>query len=237
LNDKQLFIPPTSTDQNAKALNPFTGEWQELQSEFASGLNFSYPYFYYSPDLSNVIYVSGDNYILWDSKTKEDIWKIPTLAPYLAPKWSLDGNQAAMVIRDEQVTTNSVLDELTIVTQSGEISGTYRFKPSFPGKKIIQILDFNWSPDNRHLAMSLETENENPTLVVIDTETKQATDYCVPIKKNSAMIWSPERNQIIVDSINGDDKEGSNILVIDLTKGLATQINDNITPLGWMVAP
>ena len=64
LNSHQLFIPPGPNHQSAIVLNPFTGDWEELQSEFPSGLNFSFPYFYYNSTLSSAIYISGDNYIL-----------------------------------------------------------------------------------------------------------------------------------------------------------------------------
>ncbi|HKY54998.1 MAG TPA: hypothetical protein VJM08_11860, partial [Anaerolineales bacterium] len=238
LNNDKLFVPPGPNHQSSIALNPFTGDWEELPSEFPSGLNFSFPYFYYNSTLSSVIYISGDNYILWDKKSNKDIWIKPTLAAYLAPKWSPDGGRAALVVRDQN--NGLVRDELVLVNQDGKETDLSRFLQEIQGNLTIQITAVEWSPNNQYLALSLEFKNAldnllDSTLIIVDSFTGQAADFCVPLA-NNIIVWSPNSGKLAVEAF-GQNKKDTSLYLIDIEQGWAAEIDKNLTPLGWMITP
>lgn len=242
LNQNQLFIPPDQNRPSALILNPFTGEWKELQSNFPSGLNFTFPYFYYNATLSNAIYVSGDNYILWDARTNTDVWIKSTYGAYLAPKWSPSGDRAAMIVREEDNTTGAIRDELLLVNLQGNETNLTSHLPVYGENDTIKIQAFDWSPDNRHIAFSLEIKkNQNPTvshsLLVVDTSSSHVVEYCVPIKNNSNIIWSPAGAQLIIEVSNQDNQEGNKVVIVDIMEKWASQIAEDIHPVGWMILP
>lgn len=243
LNQNQLFIPPDQNRLSALILNPFTGEWKELRSDFPSGLNFAYPYFYYNSTLSNAIYVSGDNYILWKASTNTDDWIKSTYGAYLAPKWSLSGDYAALIIREEDNSTGAIRDDLLLVNQRGDETSLSYHLPVYQENQTIRIQAFDWSPDNQHIAFSLEVKkNKDSTasrmLFVVDALSGHVVEYCYPIKPNSNLIWSPSGGQLIIETYNHDNNEESNkVVIIDMKEKWASQIAENIHPVGWMVLP
>jgi hypothetical protein len=246
LNEKELLIPPSMDNQRAFAFNPFTSETKELNSEFPSGLNFTFPFFYYDPTLSKAVYISGDNYILWDANSNTDIWLKSTNGPYLAPKWSQDGKHVAMIIRNEEPESNTVHDELVLVDREGNENNITDFRNHFSQTANVHIANFEWSPDNQHMAILLEVASRKndptqPTLIIMNTLSNQTIDLCIPIVGSSNLAWSPSGNQVAINvkdvgqsSKTNQEVQMSNIgVIIDLTTNVAAKTIDNAIIVGW----
>jgi hypothetical protein len=243
VNENQVIIPPLSTRNFAVLLNPFTGEWKKLEPLFPSGLNFTFPHYYYNSTLTRAVYVSGDHYILWDSSTNADIVTKLTYAPYIEPKWSPDGNFVAMILEYGNLDTFIFQDKLVILDQKGDETNLTKFFEDYKENITIQIGSFRWSPDNRYIAFSLRTgvalDKDSPsTLIVADLITKEIYDYCFPINTYSSINWSPDSRKLIVEAHNPRiSVEENRAILVDITSNWSAYIGDGFTPIGWMLKP
>ena len=134
-----------------------------------------------------------------------------------------------------------VRDELVLVNQDGKEINIARFLQGFQANSTVQIRAIEWSPNNQYLALSLEYKNDidnvlNSTLITIDNLTGQAVDFCIPVT-NNIIIWSPDSNKLIVEAFNKNDQKDTSINLIDIKQGWAAEIDETLTPLGWMIAP
>jgi len=82
-------------------------------------------------------------------------------------------------------------------------------------------------------------------LAVLDTITRQVTDYCIPTYPGiyfgagayvPPRLWSPDSKQLIIENIN-TNQTTSRVILVDVVHGIAAQIAENMTPGGWMKAP
>lgn len=248
LNDNQLFIPPNLSHQNAIVLNPFTGIWEEAISEFPRPLNTSFPYFFYNSTLSQAIYVSGDNYVLWDANSNTDIWTKSTYAPYLTPAWAPDGTRAAMIIREENNILQNVRDELILIDSLGNEIQLTNFASIFFDATEIKITSVAWSPTGQSIAATLtikEKSNDipNSSLLIIDVSSQKVIDFCVPMINPSYIVWSPNGNQLAVNIPRNIEKfvkdanqpsiDNVSTILIDINKKNAVRIIDQPV-VGWM---
>lgn len=247
LNDDALFIPPKTNLSSAILLNPFTGKWDYLISEFPSPLNISFPYFYYNAIATRAIYVSGDNYILWDSQANKNIWLKQTYQPYIPPVWSIDGTKAALVITEKVANTDNYREKLTIIDINGIEINTINFNSIYAIDDRIEINSLNWSPSGEFLAVIIKindsiTKNNRFALLIIDFSTKQILDLCIPAFSNF-IVWSPDNNQIAVNTPldleefknNGYQisSDNTSAIILDYSNKTAFRIAD-LPVVGWM---
>lgn len=252
LNNSQVIISMLSDRNFTVVLNPFTGEWKKLEPLFPSGLNFTFPYYYYNSTLTQAVYVSGDHYILWDSSTNTDIATKLTYAPFIEPKWSPDGNFVAMILEYSNIKPFILQDKLAILDQKGDETNLTNFLADYKENTTFQIGTFRWSPDSRYIAFSLRTGvalNEDPSpssLIVADLFTKKIYDYCFPINVYSSINWSPDSRKLIVEAYNPDLYSNSPAIIsvkknrailIDITNNWGAYIGDGFTPIGWINMP
>lgn len=242
-------------------LNPFSGERQILKPDFPRILNVPatlsaiLPFWdgwsgaIYDPTLTRAIYprfIGEDDemytYAIWDPSqrrlvaTLEDIFAPFSLGAYFSmPKWSPDGSR--FVFQGFIATKDSpVKNELYEVSRDGQTRQLTQLSP------IAYVLEssYSWSPDDQHIAMFLEppfgSVYKNDRVAVLDVTTLNITDYCINAFPNDGSpIWSPDGHQFV---ITGWREEGHlQVILVDIEKNIATQIADDMEPVGWITAP
>lgn len=239
------------------AINPFTGERKILAPDFPDIHTFdmfdweNWSRTMYDPTLTRVVYLTEyDNfsYVLWDLEHDREITRLPARIPmwnYLPiPRWSPDGSRfvvEAWIPEEKRL-------ELFQVSRDGE---SERLTNLYPYGQAT-LAQYSWSPDGRHLAALLDTGlglNPELELVVLDTETKEITNYCLKITyfhqapkiedswsdDPPLPIWSPNGTQLLVRNRTG--RFNWQVILVDLTRGSAAVIAENMEPMGWLRTP
>ena len=178
-----------------------------------------------------------------DLTTGIEIARIPAIAGGDMPKWSIDGNEMAIILYIGNIET--LHQEFFSISRSGQAKQLSQLR-SFYGFRDYYVGDFNWSPDGRYIAFWLFTGVEMPhdtMLAVLDTQTGMTTNYCIPggfgTGDNShsadfAPIWSPDGKQLLVISPDPSDSQNTVVVLVDLRRNLVSKIAENIEPVGWM---
>jgi dipeptidyl aminopeptidase/acylaminoacyl peptidase len=238
-------------------LDPFIGQQQELLPDYPK-IYYAYPPIeswgptVYDPTLSLVVYprVSEGRLLmaLWNRETEQDIATLGGVV-FHTPQWSPDGLRVAIVrSKSESQEPQPVDQEIFTLSRDGEITQLTNLSPYY--SKVL-IGPFSWSPDGRHIAFWLSVEGEtfpdlypdvpvltDPVrrLAIVDTVTQEITNYCVPGSLTGfPPSWSPEGQGLLLE--NSYDRSSSpknHVYVIDLVQGLAFQIAENLSPVGWM---
>jgi Tol biopolymer transport system component len=168
---------------------------------------------------------------------------------FYEPAWSSDGQYlAAGLLHSAETSTPEVQihgNEIYQVDRDGRETRLTYLTNNYSKSEIGRLA---WSPDNRYIAFELnvepisypeyaEIDSRGPRLAVLDTQTYQVTNYCIPLGVNgSKLIWSPDSRQIIVQNLNVSNRK-MYTLWIDNETGVAAQIAEDMVPVGWMVAP
>jgi hypothetical protein len=213
-------------------VNAFWDGWYEVQ---------------YDPTLTRVTYprpVSGNNrlvtYGLWDvSKQKlitslDKIYIEPVPFGSLAyrPVWTTDGSAFVFL--------GFTLDagrDLFRVSRDGQVEQLTHLAKI----RKIQSSNLSWSPNGRYVAMYLNhygVQEDQAHVAVLDTTTLNLTDYCIGVNYGQglfppAAIWSPDSNQFLVTEIGITNP--TRVILVDIAKGQAAQIAQDVEPVGWMV--
>lgn len=223
-------------------LNVFSGEIQTLEPGYDDIYVFSIEspgptswYVWklvYSPDLTRLVYLrqaeeGGMNMVMVDQVTNKTIWVYPSPngADLYMPVWSPDGNQLLFVSYDWDTPF-----KLITVNRKGKATPWIDLE-----QPPSMLNDWTWSPNNRYIAFMGES------LYVLDTETRQVTDYCINRitglgkkigGKFLSVFWSPDSKQILFQRLDAP------AVVIDLELGAAAQLVDttDLRPIGWMVS-
>lgn len=254
LNDQSLVIRLPSRDGTVIVINPFSGHWQKLIPDFASGLNTDFPLVYYSPNLTRAVYISGNYFVLWDAQNKRDLWRKQGVNfSMLSGGWSPDGSRFAMVVTDKDNVAGVVHSDVYVVNQNGEETRLTQFTNAYPPIRQIFIDDLEWSPDGKYLALSLEIKDgsslfKEPTLMIASVETKDVTDYCLVVSQyDGNIVWSPSGKQLVITSpidfsqymtsAPKGERQHTQVILIDIGQGSAIKIAEDTASVGWMVAP
>lgn len=236
-------------------LDPVIGEEQLLRPEFPNYIQNVVPHWdgwggvVYDPTLTRAIYprmLEDDElqfaYALWDLismdlvTSLENIWPNEAFSDVIegsdTPQWADDGTQFAYVgltvgpaYELFQVNRDGEIDQLTNLS---EVAG-------------LQGATFSWSPDKENIALILNiwtgTPQDDPTVVVLNTQTQRVIDLCIPIRGliKSTPIWSPEGSQFLIVDRYEDNHQ--RVILVDIFEGFAAQIAEDAEPMGWMVAP
>ena len=243
-------------------LNPFSGERQILKPDFPrilntrSTLSAILPFWegwsgaIHDPTLTRAIYPRfiGDNeemytYAIWDPSkrqlvaTLEDVFARFSLGTdFPMPKWSPDGSrfvfQGFIATQDPPIKI-----ELYEVSRDGQTRQLTQLSPV----AYVAESSYSWSHDSQHIAMFLDppfgAADEKARVAVLDMETLKITDYCVSIafSGDDYPIWSPDGYQFVITDWREDGHR--RVILVDIEKNVATQIAEDMEPVGWMVAP
>jgi len=243
-------------------LNPFSGERQILKPDFPRILNtrstrFAILPFWegwsgviYDPTLTRAIYPRfiGDNeemytYAIWDPSkrmliaTLEDVFaRFSMGTDFPIPKWSPDGShfvfQGFIATQDPPIKM-----ELYEVSRDGQT----RQLTQLSSVAYVWESSYSWSPDGQHIAMFLGppflAAYEKARVAVLDVATLNITDYCVNIafSGDEYPIWSPDGHQFVITDWR--EKDHRRVILVDIEKNIATQIAEDMEPVGWMVTP
>lgn len=195
-------------------------------------------------------------YGVWDIKNNQLLISLESIFVgssvfnniYSLPQWSPSGSQFAF--RGTVITEEPVIFELYKVSQDRTITQLTHLSHF----AFVQDSNFSWSPDEKHIAMFLnnwgsDIWRESARIALLNTETFDITDYCIAIKGDifqnsssptpiyslpSAPIWSPDGKRfLVVNWVEGQ----ANLILVDIEKKIAVNIENNFEPLGWMVGP
>lgn len=230
--------------------DPFTGEKQVIKPDFPELYDtqthpfpsWGYGVVVYNPSLTRALYfrsedgLSGFQYVLWDMNKGESIASFPIYDVTIDPRWSPDGTKVAIVDYKDQ-------EEISIIDDDGQLSQLTHIGDSY---KYVGIRNLYWSPDGNHIAFSLwsklsdddvKTDAHIATLAVADATTGKVTNTCIPIGANYGgnldMVWSPNGKQLVVKDESVDNY--NRLILVDIERGVAMQIAENMDPFGWMV--
>jgi hypothetical protein len=150
------------------------------------------------------------------------------------PVWSSDGS--FFVISGQVLMPNGQVEfELYRVNRDGKIDQLTHLSAIGILKGVIYSL----SPYGQKIAMYLDTwyDTKESRVAILDMKTHEITDYCIPIRgiPDQTPVWSPDSVQFLVtDQHNVDHRS---VILVDITKGLAVKIADDMEPVGWMLNP
>lgn len=260
LGNKQLILNLAGLDAEENkgekpatllALNPFTGERQVLKADFPGMYNHPASFWegwsgrVYDPMLTRAAYVQAIDekqeiaLALWDLQKKQVLGRLLPYYSLSMPRWSPDGSRL--------VTSALVEDpdgrELFLMGRDGRVEQLTNLLPYAGATGSL----YSWSPDGRYIAnwiakKGLPKGKNGAELIIIDTDTRQVTDYCVWVSVGGdgynsypVPIWSPDGKQLVL--YDWYEKDHSRVILVDLEHGYAAQIAEDMEPMGWMLAP
>jgi hypothetical protein len=191
----------------------------------------------YSPDFSRAVYVrwtdsSRSTYgqDLWDMKDRQSLAYQEVVGNPM-PRWSPDGSEFI---------TTGLIDleplELFSISKDGEVK-----QLTFLGSHAAstEILNYFWSPDGKKIALLLKQNANTANVAVLDTDKMLVTDYCVQVTYNGdgfgtvpTPIWSPDSQQIVIQDWYAE--EHRKVILIDIARGYAAQIAEDVKPFAWL---
>ncbi|MFZ5922855.1 MAG: TolB family protein [Chloroflexota bacterium] len=232
-------------------LNPFTGEQQELLSDYPQieryqigmtlnpGLHFGYSSVVYHPSLDLVIYPQSEEdrrfITLWDRQSQRALVKIPDGGLYgHLPLWLPGGERFVVVARYDWDSPREWLS----VSRDGDVRQLTHFGDMYADFEIGMYASI--SPDGNYLAFGLsENVDTNTTLpkqlIILNLQTLEAINTCVTFSY-PAPIWSPNSRYVAVQTRDSSSNP-SNILVLDIEQKWAAKIAEDAKaiPVGWMI--
>ena len=225
-------------------INPFTGVTQTLNSDYpnlvpkvwgmAGTMHFVNSTVVYDASLDLVVYPetnnNGEFVVLWDKNAQVALARVRDLGDFgHTPLWLPDESGYVIAVRNTQEN-----DEWFMVSREGRVHQLTHFADSLSQTNIESA---SISPDGRYLAFWLESVPSSfpgYNLAIIDLETQQVTDYCIPGSSEAIIkpFWSPDSQYIVVGSI--DVAKQLQVILIAPFARWAARIADDFTPYGWM---
>jgi WD40-like Beta Propeller Repeat len=259
LDNERLLVkhnptnPITPQITGLTMVNPFTGEQKELSTDFPDlwALGVMYEWWkltetVFDPNLTRVIYPmmtnDGTDIVLENYTNHKIITRLSPAAPTMIPIWSIDGSKfiIANTLGDER-SNQYPLFELFNVTRDGEITQLTNFMSYYTR---TYITNYRWSPDGRYIVFSLEgwrddAENADSSWAVLDTQTKEITNYCLAPYKSlfTGPFWSPDSREFIVEVADRNSADKSQLILVNIMNNSAVQVAENVIPYGWMTSP
>jgi len=263
LNDENLLINYPIKDNPLILLSPLNHEQKTLQayvrenSYIFSPAELIYDWgFYayhrnvYDRHLTRILYPSyndnngGPIVVIRDLASNKDLATFSTNVGWgVSPRWSPDGEKIAIGLNtNTSAQVNGANEyEIFVIGRDGEILLSTNLTSL---SKTVYTSFLSWSPDSRYIAFRYTTSNdinEELELAVLDTLTKQITNYCLTsdikdlsfVRGDPSPIWSPNSDFLLIETIE-PDTQMRNVLIVDIKTGQAHLIKTGLTPIGWM---
>lgn len=264
-DNERLVSSYTSEDgkHGLLLLNPFNGEQKRLPADFPDSEAFSPDWFghwyytsrglpIYDPTLTRVLYPAIEekekwgSIIVWDTQANQKIAEIVTMDNWGdTPIWTLDGKEFIIATNLDLPHRASTLKEFFAVSRDGEIKQLTRFANSFAKVNIMD--SYKLSPDGKLVAfwiIAQPSPHDGPSLAVLNVETGNVNNYCIegdPFVDGEAEppppVWSPDSTRLLVISRAPEDRKVRRVVMVDIVHNDAAKINQDMEPVGWMVAP
>jgi hypothetical protein len=237
-------------------LNPFTRKQQILRPDFPDIYNYApipdwdfWGITLYNPTLTRLVYLRVNEngvyeYAFWDIQ-KEQLLTSLTYDSQI-PRWSPDGSY---VVLDGLPSGQNYIPggkntfETFLIGSDGKVEQLTYLNTYLN----MYLLRYSWSPDGRYIAAWLGSstmeKKKEAELVILDTDTKNITNYCLRVKYGQeiygeappAPIWSPDGNQLIVQDLYADYHR--RVFLVAIAQGFSKKIAEDMEPFGWMLAP
>jgi Tol biopolymer transport system component len=247
VNSNQLAI--LAYNQKLVLISPYTDQMEiistmEMGFPDYSNYNLGRPWVLFSPNMKKAAYTEYNQEIVSDVQDKKEMMVIPRYAfELIEADWSNDGLFVAVVAQNPKFTNthNTSYEEVYILTQDGLETQVTNFAEFY--RSGVLIYNPSWSPDGSFVAFWIHNESYGDPyyrLAVFNLGTRTATVYClssnlsrgIHTKWYAAPIWSPDSNQILIESNHGDTD--SAVIILDITTNEAVKISENSQPVGWM---
>lgn len=204
----------------------------------------------YDPRLTRMLYPSYDDkkdspiIVIRDLVSDKDLATFLTNVGWgVSPKWSPDSKKIAIGLNTNTsaMTNGNNEYEIFVIGRDGEILlSTDLISLS----KTVYTSYLSWSPDGRYIAFRYTTDtdiNKNLELAVLDTLTKQITNYCIKsdikdlsfVRRDPSPIWSPDSDFLLIETVD-PETQIQNALIVDIDNGQAYLIKTGFVPIGWM---
>jgi len=197
----------------------------------------------YDNNFERLLYVNGGGYVLID-RAGNFLWDYRgPLAGFNLPKWQPGDQKLAIPMPKNEQDVLGEHYEIFTVNRVGQQRRLTNYSTVYPTMSIDQ---FSWSPDGRYIAFWGNTHPEENAaqkdpyrLFVLDTITQKTVDYCVSgsyssnYTQNHAPVWSPDGNQIAVESIQSGKQI---IMLVDFASGTVSPVAEGEL-VGWMAEP
>ncbi len=254
LDNNHIWISH-NTEPLVTVVNPFSGEQQELVPDFPGLETVAQAGEHFALGVSTVLYDSSlnlavyprlenDGYVyivLWDQRLNSVLAKIRDVAKSFSylPVWSLDQKEVYVAIADKWNPSkpDDLIYDFFSLARDGQVRQLTDFGAYFADTYIGNA---SLSPDGKMIAFWLKARpsfHENQQLAVLDLETLQVTNYCIPGSYQGdapAPIWSLDSRYLAVQ--NQYEPNAGRVILVETQQGWAAQIAE-ITqgwPAGWL---
>lgn len=238
-DDWLLFVPAGRDPGTIILFNPVDGVTKEVPGKFQGMYDLPpIPAWYqgtnplplYDASLSLAVFLQEDdamNFILWDTKANNLLWKKRITDPGVQPQWSPSGERILFAIPDGHIFDFYGVDRMGHESRLTNLGTNYQF---------VYMGPFSWSPDGQKIAFWVDARNDkdtfNPSLAVFDITKGEIVNYCLG-EGGRIPVWSPDGKQIAV--IIQQDKSSSPVLVVfDLSTQSAVAMDEKVYPIGWV---
>lgn len=210
----------------------------------------------YDPTLTRVVYPGtaiekNEEWpiIIWDVKSGQPVAQFVTKDYWgETPLWTPDGKQFVFATKLHSKDSYPPANEFLAIGRDGEVRELTHFAESFAETRITD--NYSMSPDGKLLAFWISAQPspfEEAQLAVLEIDTGLVTNYCIkgdPFLENGygqesliAPIWSPDSTQLLVISRLPENPQLRRVVMVDIVNNFGAQINQDVQPVGWMVAP
>ncbi|MCG2788037.1 MAG: hypothetical protein L6461_23360 [Anaerolineae bacterium] len=238
INDRDLLVSQSykkddgrfDFDNTLIRLDPFTGEWEKLPTDFPN-IYVGLPpaglaaWTSYDPSLTLATYISEDGATVFSNiQTKQIIWKREGNLPFLG-EWSPDGRQFAITVWENKDT------ELLLVQQDGNSLQLPNIKIKNKDGFNARVNLFGWSPEGNYLLFIFGDGLDN-VFGTINIHTRETKLFCFrDYLYTQDYYWSSNEKQI---AFSIKDEIGWHVAILDITDGTMFYVADGAQAAGWI---
>lgn len=149
-----------------------------------------------SPDQTTIAYLDKDGAtVLYDVDEKKTLWKSTIDGRNLGvpPKWSVSGDYLASVNMENT-------ESLILMTRLGNFLLSIPNAGFTPNMKdiVYPINEYEWSPDERYLAVALNN-SYGVKIFFVEMPSGKVIDYCIEMDGLlDKFLWGPEGHQLLL---------------------------------------
>jgi hypothetical protein len=238
-------------------LNPFNGRRVTIKTDYPGIMplqyqsvrgfeHFGYSSAVYDPSLNLVIYpefdpVEGFLQTLWDRTTQKKLARISSDSWYdNLPIWWDSQKQFLVVGHPDK---NSKFKEWFAISTNGQVKQLSNFEITGQEYDITNYASL--SPDEKTLAFALAMLKDKNgyflpgNLVLLNLETMQAIDTCIPLSGNQP-IWSLDGRYLAISTpLQQDNNYHNQLMLVGITekKSYLLLEGSSVYPGGWLIQP